>query len=191
MARKRPVFNCLFCEHCCYFSEEHEMPVVFPWEKRELEKIAAEIGVKLHFKPLQAFIDGNGVCAITLYRWEIRGFCPFFDKASKRCSIHDDKPLACRMYPLLVEMPSGNLMASGKCDWIKQQGPRFIRQLSTKPETIPEVFPAEFEAAKKAFIEFTTINSFIERHGLQPINVNKLNNCNGIFDIDDYIARFD
>jgi len=165
------------------------MPIVFPWEKRELEEIAAEMNIKLGFKPSQAFIDKGGTCVVTLYRWIIQGFCPFFNRASKHCIIHEDKPLACRMYPLLVELPSGKLIASGKCEWIKQHGPKLMEHLSARPELIPEIFPNEFEAAKRVFIEFMTINSFIERHGLRLMDVSKLGECANVYDIDEYMAR--
>ncbi|KSW12358.1 hypothetical protein CF15_06360 [Pyrodictium occultum] len=191
MARGLPVFKCLFCEHCCYFSEEYEMPVVYPWEKRRLEEIASVLGAKLSFKPLQVYMDDEGNCAVALYRWVIRGFCPFFDRATKRCRIHEDKPLACKMYPILLEMPSGNLLVSGKCDWVKKQGPQLMERLAARPNDIPRVFPSEFEAAKKAFIEFLTIASFTKAHRLRPVNVNKLEDCKSVVDMDDYMARFE
>ena len=164
------------------------MPTVFPWEKRLLEEIGEERGITLSFEPLQVFSDSEGRCVVTLYRWIIDGYCPFYDSGAKRCSIHGRKPLACKVYPLLVEMPSGRLMLSGKCDWVKRQGRRLVALLEARPDLIPRVFPSEFEAAKDILVEFSSMLRFIEEKGLR--RVKGLEECSdGVYDVDDYIAR--
>ena len=188
MAKRVPVFECLFCERCCYFEDEIEMPTVFPKEKRLLEELAEARGFRVEFEPLLIFRDREGRCAVALYRWVIRGFCPFFDKATKKCTIHSVKPLACKMYPLLLEMPTGRLMASGKCEWVKRMGPRLMERLNRRPELIPRVFPNEFEAARVAFSEIASAMEYASRNGLE--RVDSLEGCKEVYDLDDYVARF-
>ena len=187
MVRQLPRFKCLYCDHCCYFEKEYEMPTVFPWEKRLLEELAENLGVSLEFKPLQVYMDDKRSCIVTLYRWIIQGYCPFYDREKHRCRIHRDKPYACKMYPLLLEMPSGKLMLSGKCDWVANNK-RVAEQLSRNVNLIPRVFPNEFEAAKNAFIEFSSIAEYVEKKGLKPVT--DLKTCATIMDIDEYIARY-
>ena len=184
-----PVFRCLFCEHCCYFSSPVEYPTVFPREKRLLEEIAERRGVRVRFEPLLVFRDRDGRCVVGLYRWVVPGFCPFFDRGSKRCTIHEVKPLACRMYPLIVEMPSGRLMVSGKCDWVRMQGPSLLRRLEADPRLIARVFPREFEAAKEAFAEFMDMQRVVEELGLQRVSPGE---CGGgkLYDLDEYVAAY-
>ncbi len=183
-------FQCLFCRECCYFSEEYEMPTVFPWEKRLLEEMGQRMGVVLEFKPLQAYMDSEGHCIVTLYRWVIRGYCPFLDVSTARCRIHGSKPLACRMYPLILEMPSGKLMVSFKCKWVADRGKRFFETLSSNPELIPKVFPDEFKAAVEAYAEITSIARFVESKGMKPLKLEELDKCKEVYDVDEYIARF-
>ncbi len=183
-----PRFECLFCERCCYFEEPVEMPTVFPKEKRLLEELAEQRGVSLEFEPLLVFQDGDGRCAVALYRWVIRGFCPFFDRETRRCTIHESKPLACRMYPLLLEVNTGKLMVSGKCEWVRRMGRRLIDRLNAQPQLIPRVFPVEFEAARTAFLEAASALEYAERHGLK--RVSSLEGCSEVYDFDDYVTRF-
>lgn len=183
-----PRFECLFCERCCYFERVEEAPTVFPWEKRLLEELAEERGFSLEFEPILVFRDREGRCAVALYRWVIKGFCPFFHLPSRKCTIHEKKPLACKMYPLLLEMPSGRLMLSAKCEWVKRMGERLVRRLESKPDLIPRVFPGEFEAARTAFTEVAASVRFAEEHGME--RVNDLSGCREVYDMDDYVARF-
>ncbi|WP_317896346.1 YkgJ family cysteine cluster protein [Pyrofollis japonicus] len=180
-------FECLFCEHCCYFEDPIEMPTVFAWEKRLLEELAEARGIRLEFEPIQIFRDKNGICVVTLYRWIIRGFCPFYDRETKKCTIHEKKPYACKMYPLLLEMPSGRLMVSGKCDWVKRNKD-IIDRLMSKPDFIPKVFPNEFKAATNAFIEFSSISEYVSSKDFSKVT--DLKDCKKVMDIDEYIARY-
>jgi len=185
-----PRFTCLFCKDCCHFSEEYEMPTVLPWEKRQLEDIAASRGVELEFKPLQIYINDNGICIVTLYRWIIRGYCPFLDQETSKCTIHEVKPLSCRMYPLILELPTGKLMVSSKCKWVAEAGKELMRKLAENPELIPRVFPQEFEAAVEAFIELKSIYDYVKSKKMKPLNPQDLHECREVIDIDEYIARY-
>ncbi|RUM46701.1 MAG: hypothetical protein DSY37_04650 [Hyperthermus sp.] len=182
------VFKCLFCESCCLFERESEMPTVFPWEKRLLEEYSEGNAARLAFKPILVYRDGEGNCVIVLYRWLINGYCPFYDRGTGKCKIHDSKPLACRMYPLILELPSGRLLASQKCEWVRRQGSRLLHMLSKHPELIPRVFPSEFKAVREVFTEINNISRFLEERGMQ--RVDSVDSCNKVFDVDDYMARF-
>ena len=190
MARTLPKFECLFCRECCYFSEEYEMPTVLPWERRLLEELAQQHGVTVEFKPLQVYVDADGRCVVTLYRWIIRGYCPFLDRASARCRIHSSKPLSCRMYPLVLEVPTGRLMLSSKCEWVARMGRELAEKLSNDPTLIQRVFPREFDAAIEAFTEPSAIYEYVTSKGMKPLNPNGLEGCREVLDVDEYIARF-
>lgn len=101
-------FECLRCSHCCFFTGEHDYPVVLENEVRVLEEEAERRGIKLSFIKI-----GNG-----FYLWAIEGFCPFYDFASSSCTIHDKKPLSCRMFPLLLNIARGTINVSMMCDWV-------------------------------------------------------------------------
>lgn len=188
MTREVPVFKCLFCDRCCYFEKKVEAPIVFPWEKRLLEEVAENLGVELFFEPTLVFKDEKSVCVIGLYRWVIKGYCPFFDKQTRLCIIHDSKPLACKMYPLLVEMPTNRLMVSAKCEWIKRHGVELLKRLENKPELIPVVFSNEFEAVRDVLLEFRAIEDVVKEKNLKRIG--DLKECKRAYDLDDYITRF-
>jgi hypothetical protein len=83
-----------------------------------LEEEASRRGLSLSFKELGEF---NGV---KIYRWIIKGWCPFFDRSSRRCVIHDRKPLACKMFPLVLDLNTGNIYLSENCIWVRQNGPK-------------------------------------------------------------------
>ena len=183
-------FQCLFCRECCYFEEEYEMPTVFPYERRFLEELAEREGVSVEFKPLLVFRDGEGRCVVALYRWIIRGYCPFLDRDSARCRIHNVKPLSCRMYPLVIEIPTGKLMVSFKCKWVAERGRRFAERLSRRPELIAEVFPEEFRAAVEAYTEITAVLEYARSRGLREVKPEDLEECREVYDIDEYMARF-
>ncbi len=103
---------------CCYFSDEGQTPTVFRDEMLRLEEEASRRGLSLSFKELGEF---NGV---KIYRWIIKGWCPFFDRSSRRCVIHDRKPLACKMFPLVLDPNTGNIYLSENCIWVRQNGPK-------------------------------------------------------------------
>ncbi len=120
-------FECLFCEKCCYFEEEGEMPVVFEDEVELLSSLRDD----LEFVPL-----GGG-----RYRWVIRGYCPFFDRGTKKCTIHDRKPTACRIYPIIL-MDDGNIALSEECEWVRRHPE--VKEMDMKDVLL--VFEDEFRA---------------------------------------------
>lgn len=109
------------------------MPVVLEEEIEILMKEAEKIGAKLQFKPYGEYKGRR------LYKWIIEGWCPFY---KGKCTIHQVKPLACRMYPLVLNLNTGEIYLSDKCLWVKLNGPQPLDQ-----------FPAEKEALKRLVVK--------------------------------------
>lgn len=118
---------------CCHFSREEDMPVVTEDEAATLRREAEKRGIALELKP-HGRVNGR-----TLYRWVIWGWCPFY---RGKCQIHDRKPLACRMYPLVLNATTGEVYLSERCLWVKVNGPRPL-----------DHFPAEREALRRLVIK--------------------------------------
>ncbi|MGC8994307.1 MAG: YkgJ family cysteine cluster protein [Pyrobaculum sp.] len=112
---------------CCKFESIEEAPVVLEDEIPILTKEAEKIGVKLTFREYGFY---NGV---KLYKWVIEGWCPFY---KGRCTIHEKKPLACRMYPLVLNLKTGEIYLSDKCLWVKINGPKPIDYFPTEKEAL-------------------------------------------------------
>ena len=131
-------FKCLHCIHCCFFSTPLDYPIVLEDEVAKLNALASRRGVTLNFKKLTD----------RFYLWVIDGFCPFYDILERRCSIHDDKPFSCKMFPLLLNIRTGEVSVSFACDWVI----RHIDELITNNEiNVGEVFPVEFKAVVNLF----------------------------------------
>lgn len=111
---------------CCKFEDIEDMPVVLEDEIEVLKEEARRRGVVLEFRPY---------ARPGLYKWVIKGWCPFYRGG---CTIHHKKPLACRMYPLVLNLKTGEIYLSEKCLWVKINGPKPL-----------DYFPTEREALKK------------------------------------------
>ncbi|MEZ0319154.1 MAG: YkgJ family cysteine cluster protein [Pyrobaculum sp.] len=118
---------------CCKFESVDDMPVVLEEEIPVLKSEAEKIGVELRFQPYGEY---NGV---KLYKWIIYGWCPFY---RGKCTIHEKKPLSCRMYPLVLNLKTGEVYLSDKCLWVKINGPKPL-----------DYFPHEKEALKKLVVK--------------------------------------
>lgn len=108
------IFVCLRCEECCFFTSEEQGPLVFEDEVRRLRRLAKDRGVELRFRE----VNVNGV---RMYRWVILGYCPFYDKQTRGCAIHEVKPLSCKMYPLLYNPSTGEVLISKDCPWVRDR----------------------------------------------------------------------
>ena len=179
-----PKFVCYHCIYCCFFRDPIECPVLFPWEKRVIEDLLEDGETNTSFEPLEVWRDSKGVCIVTLYRWVIRGFCPFYDIVMRRCKIHEMKPLACQMFPLLVEVPSGKVMISSKCLWTKKNQ-ELLKELKT-PEMIAHIFPSEFSAAITVLQQYNSILEAVREEKL--VRVNDFSSCKLFVDVDSYMV---
>lgn len=138
-------FKCLICgKECCTFSDIGDAPLVFPWEKRSLENMASRRGIKLGFKPWILYKIDENKYVVALYKWIIKDVCPFLTSGNK-CGIHEEKPLICKMFPLLIGWDDNTLRVSTACSWIAKNI-HVIRR--GKPNRI---FPKEFRVAVEVF----------------------------------------
>ncbi len=158
-------FSCLRCPYCCFFSTEEEAPIVFSWEARRLQELLEELGVdNVEFKPHEVYMDGDGRCVVLLYRWVIRGFCPFYDLRTRSCRIHPEKPGSCRIYPLLVAVPSGEVRVSGACEWVERN-----MWIVKRGDLLESVFPDEVAAARRILADYLAAVEMLEAEGFRRI----------------------
>ncbi len=136
------------CQQCCYFENEERGPLLFEDEVTRIKTLAGQRGVEVRFREVVV----NGV---RMYRWLIRGYCPFYDRNTGLCTIHPMKPLACKMYPLLYNPNTGEVLISTECQWVKQQ-----MEKGHTP-TLDE-FPQETRALEEALSKLLRINIKIE-----------------------------
>jgi len=135
VGRGEVTFKCYRCAHCCFFTNPSDYPIVLEEEVEALRKLARERGVEVEFVELTP----------PFYLWMIKGFCPFYDIRNRRCSIHSSKPTSCSMYPLILNIVTGEVSVSLLCDWVKEN---FSEVAASNPVT---VFPNEFSVVIKLF----------------------------------------
>jgi len=131
-------FKCLRHDNCCYFSSLFECPVVFEDEKERLERLGRKLNVKVRFEEVQ---DG-------VWKFVIDGFCGFYDREAKICRIHEVKPLACKMFPLILDPKNKLILVSRACKWVNENW----NVVTSNPVQL--VFPEEYEIAVKAYFRF-------------------------------------
>lgn len=130
-------FTCLRCSDCCYFSDLREAPILLPHEVYYYKVLAKYLGVKLEFIQLES----------GLYKWVIKGHCPFYEHSTRTCKIHSEKPLACRMFPLLLDISEKKLMVSSLCSWVKKCL-QVVTSINSE-EDIVKLFPSEYGALRE------------------------------------------
>ena len=87
--------DCSDCKkHCCGDIKELR-PIMMPWEEDIFEEFCDMIKKPSHdMLVLKRKSDGN---------------CIFLDGKAVKCKIYDERPLECRIYPLLLKFPDGKL----------------------------------------------------------------------------------
>ena len=113
--------------------------MVFYWERDELNRIAEAMGKKLRFEEFLSIFDGSEKF-VYIYRWLIEDACPFLE--ANRCMIHENKPLSCKIFPLIIRIPDLAVIVSSRCRWVRMNSERI------KPENIPTIFDEFFLAVK-------------------------------------------
>jgi Fe-S-cluster containining protein len=95
-------FECKQCGRCCKVFADKGVNIqglpLYEWEKEQLEKIATERGITLKFEPVDLIYDKKSnlyICAQFTLKQEP---CPFL--IENKCSIYENRPLVCKMYPL-------------------------------------------------------------------------------------------
>lgn len=115
------IYNCLRCGKCCHEVPEEEIEdefrekvpdkafkriPLFAEEADRLEKYAKEKNIDLHLIEDLVFPDiKNQKIIVLTYRIMLDNaekVCPFYE-ANTGCRINEDKPLACKAYPLALK----------------------------------------------------------------------------------------
>ncbi len=106
-------FECMYCSDCCFFTQEDKAPLLFEDELHRISQLSRKKGFNLKFKEIK-------ILNIRMYRMLIKGYCPFLDRKTNLCTIHECKPLVCKMYPLLYNPITGQVLISRECRWVDE-----------------------------------------------------------------------
>lgn len=92
-------FECKKCGKCCedFGNHGHYLPL-FEWEVTELRDIAKNKNVNLNIKPIDVMLDKKSGFAFTFQYGMLNEPCPFL--INKSCSIYENRPIACRQFPI-------------------------------------------------------------------------------------------
>ena len=82
--------------------------------------LAEKKGIKLNFE--QVSIED---VQVVMYRPKFTGYCPFYNLYTKSCEIHEIKPLTCKLYPILIDVKSRQVVVSLDCSWVKETIEKF------------------------------------------------------------------
>lgn len=156
---------------CCSFQSEEETPLVYPWEKRFIENL---VGKQL-FKPYMCYSKGRTL-AVLLYRWVINGVCVFLKE--NECLIHSDKPLSCKMYPLIIGLDDNTLRMSSLCPYAS------LEEARLRPE---DYFSEEYRVALKNYVLLKLVDEYMMSYGWSRVLNPKVNSQNVVRDIDELI----
>ncbi|KAF6242219.1 zinc/iron-chelating domain-containing protein [Nitrosopumilus sp. b1] len=133
-------FECIEeCSQCCVEREYYPSVefgkigvLILPEEKKKIEELARKENLEINILPRIGVSDSEDeepeVLAYQLMGIEENGnTCPFLDTASDArsphggftCKIYDQRPLACRAYPVIESQP---LELDSKCKFCKECG---------------------------------------------------------------------
>lgn len=133
-------FKCIKeCSQCCIEREYYPSKefgkigvLILPEEKEKIEKISVINKIDIKILPRIGISEGNSsptkILAYQLMGVEKNGnTCPFLDTVSGDksphggfpCKIYEDRPLACRAYPLIESEP---ITLDQKCKFCKEHG---------------------------------------------------------------------
>ncbi len=87
-----------FCGKCCY---ETEMPLT----EEDIERIE-----RLGFKREEFVVEVDGIPQLR----NVGGKCFFLDE-SNRCRIYENRPIGCRIYPIVLDLESGRAVVDDIC----------------------------------------------------------------------------
>jgi Fe-S-cluster containining protein len=96
------VFICKKCGECCKFFPEHCLPLR-SWEVKNLNVLAKEKGIKLNILPVLCYFDKKSKIAFCMGYGMYNEPCPFLVESN--CSIYEDRPLICKIYPVFNYLP--------------------------------------------------------------------------------------
>ncbi len=87
-----------FCGKCCY---ETEMPLT----EEDIERIE-----RLGFKRKEFVVEVDGIPRLR----NVGGKCFFLDEFN-RCRIYENRPIGCRIYPVVLDLESGRAVVDDLC----------------------------------------------------------------------------
>ena len=134
-------FRCVpECAQCCiervYYPSKKFGKIgvlILPEEKEKIQRMADNAGMKISIMPRIGISHANDPAAIMVLAYQMMGrrkdgdMCPFLDTESGAksphmgypCRIYNDRPLACKAYPLNESRP---ITLDEKCKFCKECG---------------------------------------------------------------------
>ena len=134
-------FTCISeCSQCCIEREYYPSKkfgkigvLILPKEKNKIESLAKELDTKITILPRIGVSDSKSIEPTGILAYQLMGkdtngnTCPFLDTDSElrsphggfTCKIYEDRPLACRAYPLIESSP---LTIDSKCKFCQECG---------------------------------------------------------------------
>mgnify|MGYP000029319360 CR=1 FL=1 len=104
--------NGKYCGKCCYNTE-------MPLTREDIERI-----VKLGF-PEKYFVNYNGQVPKLK---NIEGHCVFLDVRTGKCKIYENRPLGCRLYPLVYDAKEDRVTVDKLCPKFNEVSEETIRK---------------------------------------------------------------
>jgi Fe-S-cluster containining protein len=92
---------------------------LFPKEAKKLKRLAKIKKLKLTIYPQQGITKSHKKAnePEIIYSYQIANtVCPFLIAVTNRCSIYEDRPIACRSFPVLTFPP---VVLIPECNWVK------------------------------------------------------------------------
>ena len=134
-------FKCIEeCAQCCIKREYYPTKefgkigvLILPEEKERIEKISKSNQVEIKIIPRIGVSASKNSNPTKILAYQMMGIerngntCPFLDTTSGNksphggfpCKIYEDRPLACRAYPVIESKP---ITLDGKCKFCKEHG---------------------------------------------------------------------
>ena len=157
-------FQCMRCLNCCtpeHFGAEIAYIPIYLDEVDRIKKLASQKNLQIQLEPdLMYFDELNNRLIIATYTLQLgKEGCPFHQMG---CIIHEQRPITCRSYPLLVHRigDTTGIMLKPECT--------FVQQNSAKLENldyyeVSDVFSDEFQFAREIQIKGNAITDQIQQ----------------------------
>lgn len=164
-------FKCVQdCSQCCIEREYYPGKkfgkigvLILPEEKEKIEQLAIKNALKILILPRIGISDEKNSKSIKILAYQMMGIenngntCPFLDTdTTKRsphggfpCKIYEERPLACKTYPLIETDP---ITLDQKCKFCKEH------------KTVDENLNSEIESLLKIKIKMNTNAAFVWRY---------------------------
>lgn len=131
--------RCAECRVCCVFdrSDAWEMPLITPELAKRLEESRPDINLKK--------LSENASCKVVDPQFDEKGLCACPLLTEKGCSLGEDKPFDCRIWPFRV-MKKGNLLLLTLSPVCNSVSSLTVNRVS---RFVPEIAPKIFEEVER------------------------------------------